>query len=131
MEDAERRALAGDAVAYVCEHLELMPGWLLPDDQPLLQQFTASIDDGDELPAVLEALDAALKRGGDASGLWRTVARSSHPIAPATGFGSSRPADGWFLCPRNRCVGREPSPQSPGQQICAAFGGEPLRWKQV
>ncbi|WP_052849622.1 hypothetical protein [Streptomyces avicenniae] len=140
---AELRA----SVAQACADLDDIRETLADTpDASALDALTAAVRDGTQADraAAVEALDAALRRAGDAVGLPGAVDTARHWGADrspgpyggaAPGYAQApmtpRPAAVVFLCPTDSCSRRwVPTASEPRPPACD-LAGAPLRWERL
>jgi hypothetical protein len=95
--EAQRR---GDALAYVCAHLEELRNDLCRDpegDDGPLDRLLAAVRGGGDVDASLAELHAVMQAGGDALGVYG-VTRGLRPV----GMGRD-PVETVYVCPAARC----------------------------
>ncbi len=132
-----------NAVAYVCQNLELLRAQLLDgqlgDDEPL-ERVLAAVRSGGNVDGALEHLHLLLQADGDARGVHGLLdgeggsrglgggePPGGHGLYQVTGLSrGAGPADIVYLCPAHRCT-RSWAPH-PGVPLPrCAITGQPLR----
>lgn len=115
----------GDGTAYVCEHLADIRAQLerSGNADPLELLLSAARADRD-VAGALDALHHALQAAGDALGVYGNL-RSGIPRTLGD-FGTARPREPLYLCPRRRCARyRWPDHESTAPPTCG-IDGEPM-----
>jgi hypothetical protein len=125
-----------DAVARVCtDEPDIRACLERAGDTSPLDRVIAAVRDGGEVRDLLDALHAALQRGGDALGVYGpNRSGAGYRAARPVGLGDPRPVEVVFLCPRGTCSRRwRPDPAAPPSTppTCRLHDGEPLCWKRL
>lgn len=133
---SEQSTPVADAVARVCTDEPAMRACLQQaGDTSPLDRVIAAVRDGGEVPGLLDALHAALQRGGDVRGVFgSSLCGTSYRGARPVGLGDPRPAEVVFLCPRGTCSRRwrpHPAAAPSTPPTCRLHDGEPLCWKRL
>lgn len=143
--DPERDERMGDALAYLCEHLDEVRGKLSrgrptyeDGQEPALLQTIVHGLQADEQPsdlaAALEELHTALRWAGDALGLWGHLPGHIHGRdvrGDVILAGIAREsAEILYLCPVGRCSGRRPEFGTVFPLTCSVVGA-PLRRERL
>lgn len=131
-------AAAGDAghrdraaLAYVCEHLHELRRYVHdteadPDagEPQLLDELIDALATGRPVTPVLDAIDAALRRAGDALGLYHGQRSVQLP-----GIQPRMPGGTLYLCPSRQCDRSTWAQLGPVPRC--AFSGRPLREERL
>ncbi len=125
--------MARMTLAFVCSHEpEIRERLARLDKVPLLDELLNALRGDQDATDLLDQIHAALRRGGDALGLYghsQVGTRSLH----ASGFGPYQRVDVVFPCPGGRCYGWQPNtvcPPPPGEHPTCAVDGQRIDWQR-